>query len=88
MSLLITVFDPMPCADPVLLSSFLLALKIIVLSLAFCPDDGTTANGCGQLPSRINMGLTSRECHTTGMHDPPQYMSSLRNSVMKQNSKY
>lgn len=50
------------------------------------PEDGTTEQVNGQLPSAINRGHTSGQCHTTGMRDPAQYHDSTRNATMNLNA--
>lgn len=52
------------------------------------PEDGTTEKSKGQLSGGINGGHKAKQCHTTGMRDPPQYQDSSRNSVMNANAQY
>jgi hypothetical protein len=49
------------------------------------PEDGTTEQTNGQLPSGVNRGHTTGQCHTAGMRDPAQYQDASRNSVMNSN---
>ncbi len=50
------------------------------------PEDGTTEQAYGQLPSAINRGHVTGQCHTAGMRDLQQTMDSGRNSVMNTNA--
>ena len=52
------------------------------------PEDGTVEDSKGQLPSGNNMGLTSGQCHTTGMTDDPQYEDQGRNTFMNNNARF
>lgn len=46
------------------------------------PEDGTTEQAKGQLPSAINRGHVTGQCHTAGMRDPAQYQDAGRNATM------
>lgn len=46
------------------------------------PEDGTTEQSYGQLPSGVNRGHKTGWCHTSGMRDPAQTTDSSRNSTM------
>ena len=50
------------------------------------PEDGTTERAYGQLPSGINRGHTTGQCHTAGMRDPAQYHDTSRNATMNSNA--
>lgn len=52
------------------------------------PDDGTTEKAKGQLSGAVNGGHKDKQCHTTGMRDPPQYNDYSRNSDMSSNAQY
>lgn len=52
------------------------------------PEDGTTEKSKGQLSGANNGGHRDKQCHTTGMRDPPQYRDSSRNSAMNANAQY
>lgn len=52
------------------------------------PEDGTTEKAYGQLSGGNNRGHTTKECHTTGMRDPPQYNNYSRNQNMNTNAQY
>jgi hypothetical protein len=50
------------------------------------PEDGTTEQSYGQLPSGVNRGHKTGWCHTSGMRDPAQATDSSRNSTMNSNA--
>ena len=50
------------------------------------PNDGVTEKAYDQLPGAVSRGHTVGECHTTGMHDPAQYLDSSRNATMNANA--
>lgn len=50
------------------------------------PEDGTTEQSYGQLPSGLNRGHKTGWCHTSGMRDPAQTTDSSRNSTMNSNA--
>jgi len=50
------------------------------------PEDGTTEQTYGQLPSGVNRGHKTGWCHTSGMRDPAQTTDSSRNSTMNSNA--
>lgn len=50
------------------------------------PEDGTTEQTYGQLPSGINQGHKTGWCHTGGMRDPAQTTDSSRNATMNSNA--
>ncbi len=50
------------------------------------PEDGTTERAYGQLPSGVNRGHVTGQCHTAGMRDPAQYLDSSRNATMNANA--
>ena len=52
------------------------------------PEDGTTEKAYGQLSGGNNRGHTTKECHTTGMRDPPQCNNYNRNQNMNTNARY
>lgn len=50
------------------------------------PEDGTTEQVYGQLPSGINRGHSVGQCHTANMRDPAQYLNASRNATMNANA--
>jgi hypothetical protein len=50
------------------------------------PEDGTTEQSYGQLPSGVNRGHKTGWCHTSGMRDPAQATDSSRNATMNSNA--
>ncbi len=50
------------------------------------PEDGTTEQVNGQLPSGVNRGHVTGQCHTSGMRDPAQYLNTSRNATMNSNA--
>jgi len=50
------------------------------------PEDGTTEQTYGQLPSGVNRGHKTGWCHTIGMRDPAQTTDSSRNATMSANA--
>ncbi len=50
------------------------------------PNDGVVEEVNGQLPGGVNRGHTTGQCHTTGMHDPAQYLDASRNATMNANA--
>jgi hypothetical protein len=50
------------------------------------PEDGTTERAYGQLPSGVNRGHVTGQCHTAGMRDPAQYLDGTRNATMNANA--
>ena len=50
------------------------------------PEDGTTEQANGQLPSGVNRGHVTGQCHTGGMRDLQQTLDSGRNSTMSLNA--
>jgi hypothetical protein len=50
------------------------------------PEDGTTEQAYGQLPSGVNRGHTTGQCHTSGMRDPAQYQDANRNAILNANA--
>ncbi len=50
------------------------------------PEDGTTEQTYGQLPSGVNLGHKTGWCHTSGMRDPAQTTDSSRNATMNSNA--
>jgi len=52
------------------------------------PEDGTTEKSRGQLPGGNNRGHKDKQCHNTGMRDPPQCQDYGRNVEMNSNARY
>ncbi|MFZ1620324.1 choice-of-anchor X domain-containing protein [Dokdonella sp.] len=50
------------------------------------PEDGTTEQVNGQLSGGINRGHVTGQCHTSGMRDPAQYLTTTRTSTMNSNA--
>ncbi len=50
------------------------------------PEDGTTEQAYGQLPSGVNRGHVTGQCHTAGMRDLQQTLDTGRNSTMSTNA--
>ncbi|KAB7769843.1 choice-of-anchor X domain-containing protein [Xanthomonas maliensis] len=50
------------------------------------PEDGVVEEVNAQLPGGDNRGHTVGECHSTGMHDPAQYLDANRNAEMNANA--